>query len=470
MKRFFRPLSFLVILTLFVTTGQGCLSGGGSTTVTAEQVTLDYWRVFDDEDAFDQIINDYRAIHPNVTINYRKLRFDEYETELLKAMAEGRGPDILSVHNTWMGEYQTRLLPMPASVTVTQTEQRGSLRRETVTVAKENPTMSMRQLKDAFVDQVEKDVVLPYQPNPKIDPVDRVYGLPLSLDSLALFYNKDLLNAAGISTPPATWSETDFHEKVTKLTTYNERGEVSQSGVAMGRADNIERSTDIATLLMMQVGTEMTDERGRINFQNVPKSATEGTFPTLNALQFYTDFANPTKKVYTWNETYKSSFDAFANGKTAMFLGYSYHIPLLRTASPKLNFGISTIPQISQSEDIQKVNFANYWVESVASSTEHPDWAWDFLLFETNAQHVGSYLNKAKRPAAQRSLIETQLEDEDLGPFAEQTLTARSWYNGKDVGTAETAIKDMINAILTGASDPEDAIDIAARKVSETLN
>jgi len=465
MNKLKRPGLLLLMLTLLVTTGQGCL-GGASETVTAEPVTLEYWRVFDGEDAFEDIIRDYRTLHPNVTINYTKLRFDEYENQLLRAMAEGRGPDIFSVHNTWMGEYQSRLLPMPSSVTVTYNEQRGSLRRETVTVAKEEPTMSMRDLSQNFVDQVVSDVVLDYQPDPKLDPQERIYGLPLSVDSLVLFYNKDLFNAAGIATPPTSWSEEDFYAKVDALTSYDTRGEVEQSAIALGRSDNVERATDIVSLLMMQVGTEMTDDRGRVSFQNIPATALEDTYPTLNALEFYTDFADPTKQVYTWNDTYKNSFEAFANGDTAMFIGYSYHIPLLRTAAPKLNFAISTVPQISQS---QKVNFANYWIESVAATTKYPDWAWDFVMFTTDEANVASYLNTAKRPAALKNLIASQIEDEDLGPFAEQTLTARSWYQGNDAATAEDAMKDLVDQILAGTDDPGEAIDVAARRVAETL-
>lgn len=459
MKRLVTPFSILIILSLFLTTGQGCLSSGGSSAVTLEPVTLNYWRVFDGEEAFDSIIKSYKAEHPNVKINYRKLRFDEYEDELIRAFAEGRGPDILSVHNTWLEGYQDLLLPMPSSVTVTEQVVQGTVRREVINVLKEKPTLSMRELKQTFVDQVYTDVVLDYQPSPKIDPVEKIYGLPLSMDSLALFYNKDLLNTAGISSPPQYWSEADFHEKVKALTSYDDSGEVVQSGAAIGTSRNVERSTDILSLLMTQVGINMLDERGRIAFQETPEEV-------MNALTFYTDFANPTKEVYTWNENFSSSFDAFANGETAFFFGYSYHIPLLRTRAPKLNFAIAPVPQIREQ---RKVNFANYWVEAVAASTDYPDWAWDFVQYEAEEGQTASYLAKANRPSVHRNLIATQLDNEDLGAFAEQTLTAYSWYHGKDIGASEEALKDLIDAVLAGIEDPRDIIEIAARRISQTM-
>src|SRR6056297_3476762 len=71
-----------------------------------QSITLNYWRVFDGQDDFKEIIEKYNAIHPNITIKYRKLRYDEYENEILHALAEDRGPDIFSIHNTWVKKYQ----------------------------------------------------------------------------------------------------------------------------------------------------------------------------------------------------------------------------------------------------------------------------------------------------------------------------------------------------------------------------
>jgi ABC-type glycerol-3-phosphate transport system substrate-binding protein len=464
MKKFLRPLSLFFVISLLVTTGQGCF-GGAKDPSEIEQITLNYWRVFDGEDTFDQIIDSYRLIHPNVVINYRKLRFDEYEEELIRALAEGNGPDIFSVHNTWMHEYQDLMDPMPSSVTITQLEERGTVRKEVVAVTKEKQTISQTKLSKQFVDAVPEDVILSYQPDPSISAQDRIYGLPLSLDSLALFYNIDLLNSAGIATPPVTW--TQFQEQVGKLTTLNSEGNILQSGAALGTSDNVERAADILSLLMLQNGTTMTDERGRIAFNVTIGGATDGTTPGLDAAYFYTDFANPTKVVYSWNEDQPNSFEAFANGEAAFFLGYSYHIPLLRTAAPKLNFSIGKAPQISNSKE---VNFANFWVEAVSAQSDYKDWAWDFIEHASSEEQVSSYLSAAQKPTALRNLISTQLDDEKLGPFAEQVLTAESWYKGRDVDAAEEAFKELIDNILHGTLESaHDALELAAQKVAQTF-
>ncbi|MBT4856650.1 extracellular solute-binding protein [Candidatus Uhrbacteria bacterium] len=460
LKKPFIALAFVALLTI----GAGC-GGGGSTVSSLDKVELEIWRVFDDDDTFDTVIDSYRLTHPNVKIDYRELRFDEYQDELVLAIAEGRGPDIFSVHNTWMHEYQDLMEPMPETITTQSQVQQGTVRKEIVIIEREEETMSTRELSSSFVEQVELDVILDYQPDDDVEPEERIYGLPMSMDSLALFYNKDLLDAAGIAEPPNSWSE--FQENIIALTTYDANGEIEQSGGAIGSSDNVERSVDIISLLMMQNGANMTDERGRVTFDEVASDVPDDVYPSYDAIAFYTDFANPTKEVYTWDESFESSFEAFANGETAFFIGYSYHTPLLRTTAPKLNFSITTIPQI---EGGREVNYANFWVEGVSKSTEFSDWAWSFILFATDEENVPSYLEEAQKPTALRSLISSQLDSEWLGPFASQVLTAESWYKGYDADATDEILKNLIDEILAGVEDPDAVMSSAASRVKQTYS
>ncbi|MCR4311839.1 MAG: extracellular solute-binding protein [Candidatus Uhrbacteria bacterium] len=456
-----------ISLTLFgvlLTTGAGCSSGGSSSS-SSKSVELTVWRVFDEDDSFDTIISGYRLLHPNVKVTYRKLRFDEYKEELIRAIAVGDGPDILSVHNTWMNEFKDLLEPMPETVSVSYQETRGTLRKQTVMVAREEATMSLKSFKTKFVPVVVDDAIMSYQPDPKIDPTDKIYGLPLAVDTLALFSNQNILNAAGVAEPPSTWEA--FQEAVKAITTIATDGTITQSAAAIGTSENVQRSPDLLSVLMMQNGTNMVDDRGRVAFHTIPAGTEEDFFPSLEAIRFYTDFANPTKEVYTWNDEFPNSFEAFVNGETAMYFGYSYDIPLIRTAAPKLDFTISALPQISVG---QQVNYASYWLEGVSKSSENPDYAWNFLTFASDAEHVTSYLEAANKPTSLRSLITTQLNDEDIGIFADQLLTAKTWYRGTDVDAAEAAMEDLIDEMLLGPEKPEDVLSDAASIVSQTYS
>ena len=67
-----------------------------------------------------------------------------------------------------------------------------------------------------------------------------IFAMPLYSDTLALYYNKDLLSQAGIARPPRTWEELEI--QVQTLTKIDEYGNITQSGISMGRSKKPWRS------------------------------------------------------------------------------------------------------------------------------------------------------------------------------------------------------------------------------------
>jgi len=457
-----RPLftKWIATISLLSLLGAGCGGPSQAQSLATQPVSLNVWRVFDESSTFDDNFAKYQKLHPNISFNYKELRADEYEKELIRAFAEGTGPDIFSIHNTWIGEYMPLIEPLPLSIQIPYSETRGSIKKETIFTLKEQPSISQRALKTEFADVVAEDVVRPYKPNDRSEVTSRIFALPLSVDTLTLYYNKELLNSAGFPEPPKTWNE--FQTQVTKLTKLGADNSIIQSGAAIGTGKNVERAFDILSLLMMQNGTQMTDGRERATFAREDNNQ---NILGLEATRFYTDFANPLKQVYTWNDNQPNSFQAFVTGKTAFFFGYSYHADLIKTAAKKLKFAIAPIPQI---EGGKVVSYANYWVETVAKSSKYKNWAWDFIQFATDKDHVESYLNASKKPTARRALINKQMEDESLSIFASQILTAQSWYQGNDAKAAEKAFLDLISSVLKG-EDEERAIKDAENKINQTL-
>ncbi len=459
-----RRVAGAILVSSLLLTGQGCLNSGLKTPpASSKPIVLNYWRVLDDGDAFQDTINAYRSLHPNVTINYRKLRLDEYEGELVNAFAEDRGPDIFTVHNDWIRSYQPKLLPAPASVKVAFREIQG-FQKEQVWVQKTLPVITPAQVKNNYVDQVGHDVITKGQSSdPKQGIVDQLWGLPLAMDTMALYYNKDILNAAGIPTPASTWAE--FQDHVKRLTTYDQQGKLVKPAAGIGTSRNVDRSFDLLSLLMMQDGAEMADANGLPTFDKTPQGMTRDVAPGVEALTFYTDFANPSKEVFTWDDTQPNSFDAFAAGKTAYYFGYSYALPMLKARAPKLNFGITNVPQI---DPANKANYANYWVEAVSKKTKVPDVAWDFLQFAAAADQAKLYLNRTGKPTALRSLVNTQLNDPNVGIFASQVLTAKSWYQGTNVQATQAAFNEMIDSTLAG-TPPDRALNLASQTIAQTI-
>jgi ABC-type glycerol-3-phosphate transport system substrate-binding protein len=456
MKNKIIAISFLLLFVL--TSGFGCKGVDKEVQKAMEPITLEYWRVFDGPDTFEEIIKNYNKIHPFITIKYKKLRYEEYEDELLNALAEDRGPDIFSIHNTWMTKYKNKIEPLPEQITMAYPVEKGSIKKEVIPELRTKRTITPKQLKDTFVDVVSHDVILDD---------NKIYGLPMYVDTLALYYNRSLLNNAGIATVPKYWNS-EFQESVKKLTKHDNRYGIIQSGVSLGSSDNIERYSDILSLLMMQNGAIMLNNN-QIQFHAIPPAFKNDDYnPGLEALRFYTDFSNPTKEVYSWNEDLNSSMEMFINGNLALTFSYSYSLEEIKNRAPKLNFSVAKMPQI-EGNPID-INFANYWVEVVSKKSKHTNEAWDFIHFATNQEQVSNYLDKTNKPTAIRAIISKQeIENPELSIFANQTLTAKSWYQGNNPQAMEEIMGDMIDSVVNKESELAEAINLAASKVQQTI-
>ncbi len=454
----------LIITTLstLLLTGAGCL---GANNVQLKPVSLEYWRTDDDPAAMQPIIDAYQKIHPNIAIHYTRFRADEYERKLLEALAENRGPDLYSVASPRLNEWKERLLPLPKETTIpTRTV---NAQKQIVTTNKKTTAMSVLDLRKAYVEGVTKDVIMYDQPDPEKPGENKIFGLPFSFDTLAMYYNKDLLKKANMEKPPATWKDV---EDQSKLLTILDKDNVTikQTGAALGGASNVLYSTDILSAIMEQNGADMTDENGYPRFNVYSQGTSDHPYPPgVEALIFYQGFANVGTPTYAWNQTMPLSLDAFVSGKAAFFFGYPIDMQKIRDRAPKLDFGIAPIPQIDPG--LPK-NVANYPIEVVSKKTKHPNEAWDFLQFAASKEQISGWLSTTKRPTALRALIQDQLTDPDLAPFAGQLLTATTWYHGKDWAKVQDAFNTMILARPTyDRPEFQPLINYAASVVSETI-
>jgi ABC-type glycerol-3-phosphate transport system substrate-binding protein len=219
---------------------------------------------------------------------------------------------------------------------------------------------------------------------------------------------------------------------------------------------------------MLQNGTEMTDDdRKRATFDAKARTSDGDTFvPGLDALIFYTDFANPKKTIYTWNAGMNYSVDAFIQENSAMMLSYSYQDEIIKSKSPRLNYGISEMPQIDGTS--KEINYANYWSEVVSSTSPNQEAAWNFLSYLGKKENIQTYSEITGRPASRRDVIEEQLDDPVLKIFSKQALTARSWYQ-VDSEANEIIFSNMIQSVALGEKDPEEALNDANKQVTATM-
>lgn len=393
-----------------------------------KKADLTMWGVWDDTQTFDQYKNEFRKQYPSINIEYRKFTPQEYESELINALAEGRGPDIFAIHHTWYSKHKNKMAAMPEEV------------------------MTLKEYKERFVDVVSDDFVVD----------DKIYGIPFYTDTLALFYNKDAFNDAGIATPPSTWKE--LQDIVPRLTKLDQFGNIRQAGVALGTGENVNRSPDILMALMFQTGAQITDPKDyrNITFGQSRNINGQDISPAESSLEYYTDFANPRKEVYTWNSTLNNSIDAFYEREVAMIFGYSYQVEAIKTKAPRLNFAVAPLPQVSLESNLS--NYANYWGYGVSAKSQYSTEAYTFLKFMTEKEQSQKYFLETKRPTPRRDLVDIQSQDVDYGVFVKQVLQAKTWRQ-PDNNSVDKILIDTMAAFNTGLLDYGRAIAQAQAQI-----
>ena len=257
----------------------------------------------------------------------------------------------------------------------------------------------------------------------------------------------------------------------------------------MGRSENILRAVDILYLLMLQYKVNFYSQDFKTaNFskQTLLTSTGLALNPAAAALDLYTSFALPSNKNYSWNAYLsdpKSSLkevETFAKGKTAMIFGYSYLYEQIQNAIkdlkdrgvPTIDAGsvkIAPVPQITDSTTSadKKVAYANYFAETVSRTSDHPNEAWDFLMYLTSAENLKIYGKSTHRPTSRRDLINEQLLDPVYGVFAQQIGFAESLpiYDAQKYNDILSTAIDQVLATLS----PSEAIRGAESSINKIL-
>ncbi len=380
---------------------------GSSTTLN-----LNVWGT-DAPKAFNDLISSYTGpgSGTNMQVKYTQISASDYQSQLLSAIAAGTGPDIFEIGNRDLPQWKSVITPLPATLAT---------------------TFSLVTLQNDFPTVVGQDFVSNSQ----------IYALPLSIDTLAMIYNKDLVDSAGIATMPKTWSE--FDNDVPLLRSVDATGQLMQAAAALGGSEtSIANAPDIVFLMMLQNGTQMTSSDG----SSVTFADGSGSSAGVNAFNFYLQFANASSPYYTWNDSMGNAVDSFAQGKTAILFDYAASLADIKAKSPFLNIGIAPMPQPDNAT--VAVNYANYSGLAVNRSSANISAAWTFIInLTTSLADEKIYTKDTGTAPALRAAIQNDLTDPAMSVFAAQALTARSWYEGnseKIDGIMNTAIQTVLN-------------------------
>jgi ABC-type glycerol-3-phosphate transport system substrate-binding protein len=400
-------------------------SGDGDTEPSLN-VELSYWGLWEPESVMQPFIDEYEEANPGVTILYSQQAFTNYENILYTRLQQAESstepaPDIFRINNTWTPKYYKYLSPLPSTVM-------------------DQTTYSETFYPTASQDFTAKD--------------GNIYALPWEIDGLALFYNKQLLNQAGYTTPPSDWDS--FIDAAQEMTVKNSFGQITTSGAAIGTANNIKHSADILSYLMLLNNVDIIDS----TYTSVNLTSSNA----VTAMSVYTQFSQGDDAI--WTSDLRDDLEMFYEGKLAMMFAPSWRAFDIIQSAPSIEFGIAPTPQLSNNAPVY---YSMYWGDAVSSTCEHPEVAWDFINFLVeNQERIFSASSKIRAFGEPYSLVvlNSSLENNPyLQAYAKMAPNMKSW------GMGDQSFVEMIlnNAITEVIQDQKD-IEITLRNAEQDIN
>ena len=462
-------LGGIIGLILVIMLLSAVFGGGKSTTGAAPKngISLEFWNVFDTTDQVMPLLTTFTK-QTGINVNYRTFTdTTAYRSELIKALAAGTGPDVAALHYTWLPTYQDIVSAPPTDMGITPDSVRST-----------------------YVDAIAQGSLLdlPTQDSKtgKITTQQSVAGLPLYIDTLALYFNKTFFKtilAKPFPEPATTW---DGVLKDTMALTVQDPTDPEGfrlMGLSSGRADNISRGIDFFLNLYLQFGGQ-----GFLDKNNLPRCSTEqirsgnnALNPCLLALDFFTRFSrDPNAPEYSWNariaaNSQDKELDAFVRGKVAMVPGYSFtgdqitRLIGLRNGQGTItadSVGVSPLPQVYDPASANpKQALAEYFVLSVPKATPDANKhaAWQLIQYLTSPAAQTQYYQNTGKVSARRDVLQQEQQDEPARIFANQAVYATSiWL------PAEESIHTLLTTMIDSVADTGTAKLPAAVKQFDT--
>lgn len=366
-----------------------------------------------------------------VNVTYVQKQNATLESELVNALASGKGPDMVI---------------LPQEFVIAQLDKFYVIPFETV---------SQRAFKDAFVPGGE--LFLAQQ---------GVIGLPFSVDPMVMYWNRTMFTEAGLPKPPTAW--TQFFELAPKLTKRDASGSVSQSFVAFGETRNVSHATDMLSLLAIQAGTPIVkrDAQGRLASAFADRSAQGGALvPAEQAVSFFTEFSNPTKPAYSWNRSLPNDRAAFTAGKLAVYFGYASELSAVRNANPNLDFDLAPMPQAEG----RKATFGRMHAIVILKSSRNVAAAFSAAATLTNSASQAKWIAVSGLPPVRRELVGKTPGDAYKEVINQSALIAQGWLE-PDPKATDGIFTRMVESVTSGKLRASEAVRQASQEIDNLLN
>jgi len=363
------------------------------------------------------------------TVSYVEKSAGTIETEFTEALARGVGPDliILTQDKLWKNKSKLSLIPYES--------------------------ISERDFGTTFIEEGELFL-----------DEEGIYALPLSIDPMVLYYNRDLLSAAGQARPIAYWDE--IYKAAANLSKLDAAGNLVSSVMALGEARNIHHAKDILSLLLLQAGTPITSFVGSELRSQISANFGTPTSPAEAAFDFYTQFSNPTRAYYSWNRSLVDAQTHFTSGSSAYYLGFASELRVLKNKNPTLNFGISLVPQSRVSG--KTITFGRLRAVAISRSSLNPDVALALATKLVSKEATLSLAEILVLPPARRDLLSLRPTNAISSVFYDAALQSKGWLD-PDIIMTDAIFRTAIESITSGRARTLEAINKANSEIEALI-
>jgi multiple sugar transport system substrate-binding protein len=389
--------------------GGAASCGGGGSSGPVTLTWWDYWTEGATLTAIENLLERYAEANPDVTVDRRSIPFDQLKPALLRASAAGELPDIAVIDNPDMASFAAQGVLLDVTERAEEWGQGAAYF--------EGPWRSCQ-----------------YE--------GVSYGLPNSTNCLALFYNTDMLEEAGIE-PPTTWEE--LREAAAELTTGDRRG-LAVSAIKS------EEGTFQWLPFLWQSG------------EDLPTIASEGGQAALSLWVEMVRDGSMARGILGWRQ--EDVKNEFQNRRAAMMVNGPWQIPVLEQDSPDLNWAVVELPRGEESASI--LGGENV---GITSGSQNPDAAWDLLTWIQNPDNLLPYLEEVDRLPGREDLAERPVfaEDPVLSIFVEQLKVARPRAYGPNYPEISTAVQVALQGAISGESGVREALERAQSQITPLL-
>lgn len=282
----------------------------------------------------------------------------------------------------------------------------------------------------------------------------KIYAIGATESSVALYYNRDMLDAAGIKAPDKlvdawTWSEfADVAEKLTK-------DGVMGTNIIMDKGEGLPY---VLEQFWISNGTDFVSEDGSKadGYINSEAGVEAATF--LNEL-IQNGYANldPIQK-------------EFHNERAATMLGGSWEVATLEKDYPDLNWGVTYFP-VADNGQIPTSPTGD-WAAAVTRDTQDKDAVKEVMNYLFSKDNVTTYAKAISKPPTRQSSYEvlTEYNEYPRSLFKEQLMeTGHPRPRTPSYSVLSAGFSEAMVNIFTGV-DPKEALDKVAEDTDKDYN